>query len=392
MDEDRYKSAAGWEPPDPYKKLREKARREYESRPQPGQTMLEVRPASQWIIRPSEQKPRAELYGPLWREGDVCVMFGPKGIGKSHFAVQLAEDIATGRDSLTVLSEPGAVATGPRQLLNTSPEDESSKPTVLLIDLEHTTDQFTERYTFPSPIPAKLCRTRFHFKRASFGEFGNIPKCFKGSIHAYLQHSIAEAIYTSRANVVLIDSITYLLRGQTSTATITSVLKTLKLYAQMNNISILATAQTGARTLLSARSKTTSLYNPLTGYADELRLASLADSTFILAPSTYGLEFRYTKLLTTRNQVPQNLAPTSTEVLTYQTHSSPNSIFDIRNSSFTYLGFSNESDHTRNYAAEAHEAKLAHERELKKLHHRSSKAFLVDGILNGSFNRYLNGE
>ncbi|MFT3746356.1 MAG: AAA family ATPase [Pyrinomonadaceae bacterium] len=392
MDEDRYDSAEGWEPPDPYKKLREKARREAEKRPPLGASMLDVRPASQWITPPSVQKPRAELYGPLWREGDVCLMFGPKGVGKSLFAVQLAEDIATGKRSLTALSEPGAIATG--FLSNSkaqSPKTKAQKPTVLLIDLEHTTEQFTERYTFPSPIPGNLpCRTRFHFKRASIGELDEIPKCFKDNVHEYLQHSIAQAIYTSDAKVVLIDSINYMFRGRTNAAAMAGVLKSLKLYARLNNVSILATAQTnGPRTASSARSNIENL-NPLTRYTQELQLASLADTAFILAPSTYGPEYRYTKLLATRTQVPNNLAPTSPEVLTYQIEPSPNSKFDIRNSSFKYLGPSNERDHHRNYAAEALEADRDHDRLIKKLARRSSKQAIVEGILNGNFGKYLN--
>jgi hypothetical protein len=421
MDEDRYKSAKGWEPRDPYKKQREKAWREYESQPKPGQTMLDIRPASHWIIPPTRQKPRREFYGPMWREGEVCLLFGPKGVGKSLFAVQLAEDLATGQKSLTdlsvpraevtgdlnmaarVLSEPGAVATGflssPRTTAKLQrPKTKDPKPKVLLIDFEQTTAQFTERYTYPSPIPGKLpCRTRFHFQRASISEVGEIPACFKGSVHKYLQHSIGEAIAASEAQIVILDSINYLFRGRITANSMTNVLKTLKLHAQTHQVSILATA--GARTPPSAHKDR---------HAHLLQLATLADSAILLAPSTYGPQYRYTKLLATRSQVPQNLAPTSGEVLTYQlneprTASSPpyeggvaegrgGSLFAYAQSPFTFLGPSQESDHLRNYAAESEAANRAQESALKRLARRSAKQAVVDGFLDGSFRRYLLGE
>ena len=197
----------------------------------------------------------------------------------------------------------------------------------------------------------------------------------------------------------------------------TSVLKSLKLYARMHKVSILATAttgpqaslparkSTGAQASLSARkstgaqaslpAKNSASQTPLSArYAQELHLASLADSAIILAPSTYGPEYRYTKLLSTRNRVPENLSPTSTEVLTYQlnTMNPPSAIRDPQLSSFTFLGPSNEQDHLRNYTAEALEADREHDRQLKKLQRRSNRAVLVDGILDGTYMKYLKGE
>ena len=59
---------------------------------------------------------------------------------------------------------------------------------------------------------------------------------------------------------------------------------------------------------------------------------------------------------------------------------------------FEYLGPASESDLTRDYAAEANEAKRLHEQERKRLSKRCSKEILVDGILDGSYGRYLKGE
>lgn len=58
----------------------------------------------------------------------------------------------------------------------------------------------------------------------------------------------------------------------------------------------------------------------------------------------------------------------------------------------TFLGMASENDHLRDYPAEALAATRAHQTELKKLWRRSSKEVLVDGILDGSYGKYLKGE
>ncbi len=75
---------------------------------------------------------------------------------------------------------------------------------------------------------------------------------------------------------------------------------------------------------------------------------------------------------------------------------------------FTYIGPSNESDHLRDYAAEALAQSSPPARggvdalrgrgggsitdRVKRLDRRSSKEILVDGVLNGSYGRYIDGE
>ena len=92
----RYESAAGWEPEDPHKKQREAIRKQRLLEPDPSDSMLEIRPASKWILPGSKQRPSAELFGSLWREGEVAVLFGETGVGKSVLAAQISESIARG--------------------------------------------------------------------------------------------------------------------------------------------------------------------------------------------------------------------------------------------------------------------------------------------------------
>jgi KaiC/GvpD/RAD55 family RecA-like ATPase len=89
--------------------------------------IFECRPAREWL-RGAKKLPRAPLVGELWAEGEIAVMFGRTGAGKSIFAVQLAEAIARGR------------AVEPFQNL-------SGQNNVVYVDLERPAAQFIKRYS-----------------------------------------------------------------------------------------------------------------------------------------------------------------------------------------------------------------------------------------------------
>lgn len=69
------------------------------------------------------------LFDDLWNEGEIALMFGPPGVGKSVLAIQIADALARGR-----------------------PIDGFGMPEqrcrVLYVDLKLTESQFAERYTF----------------------------------------------------------------------------------------------------------------------------------------------------------------------------------------------------------------------------------------------------
>src|SRR6187401_2800167 len=86
--------------PDPYTKQREKIRRE-QAELDRTDTMLLTRPANEWHLPVRDRKAYSEeLFGPLWRVGEVALLSGPRGVGKSILAVQIAESIARGRPVL----------------------------------------------------------------------------------------------------------------------------------------------------------------------------------------------------------------------------------------------------------------------------------------------------
>src|SRR5204863_1695603 len=175
MDEDlgRYESAVGWKAADPYKKQRERIQKQEE---------MEERVASPILQGPSgatAEKPE-ELFTTLWRTGEVALLFGAPGVGKSIFAVRLAEAITNGTSHL--LTSEYLNSRSPEGGLAPALGSSPSPPRVIYIDLQRTESQFDQR--FPT---ATIQRRHFDWSSFAAGENDNIRA-------ARVQNSISEAI------------------------------------------------------------------------------------------------------------------------------------------------------------------------------------------------------
>jgi hypothetical protein len=96
---ERYDTAEGWceEPPDERKlqKLLADYRKNNPEEFRRNRSMFTTKPARRWQQdAETRHKPKTELYGPLWRTGEIAVLFGEPAAGKSILAVQLADAIA----------------------------------------------------------------------------------------------------------------------------------------------------------------------------------------------------------------------------------------------------------------------------------------------------------
>ncbi len=124
IDPDRYDSAAGWQPKDPYEKQRKLVRKLY---PDYGSSPFEVHPANKSAARAGNHT-TGPLFGDMWRRGEVAVLFGESGVGKSILAMHIAETIARGKGFADGFAAPRA------------------QP-VVYFDFELTDIQFRERYS-----------------------------------------------------------------------------------------------------------------------------------------------------------------------------------------------------------------------------------------------------
>ncbi len=69
--------------------------------------MLDTRSANECVKAGGANKRQTNLFGNMWRTGEVALLFGETGVSKSILAMQIAESIARG---LPALSEPGAAS------------------------------------------------------------------------------------------------------------------------------------------------------------------------------------------------------------------------------------------------------------------------------------------
>ncbi len=92
-----------------------------------GKDLTRLRKANECIIAAKLMRPPDRLFDDFWRSGELAMLFGPQGTGKSILAVQMAEAIARG------CGIDGFAMTGKRQK-------------VLYVDLRLSEKQFGQRY------------------------------------------------------------------------------------------------------------------------------------------------------------------------------------------------------------------------------------------------------
>ena len=432
FDADRYDTALRWAPPDPhdpYRKQREEIRKKQELQ-DCRISMIGVRPASKWMVADgSEQR---DLFGSLWHPGEVAVLCAETGTGKSILATHIAETIARGS-----ASEPFAPPLGQR---------------VLYLDFGLTPAQLTRRYSCPSMFPGRpAVKYRFsgRFKRSGFEDVYDIPPIFNGNITRFFNHSVELAVGLTEAPVMIVDDLAGMSPSSTGISAAIRSLRGLKLTANATGMSILVIVQAkpkrrpGTQSSSGTKSDFPSPVSRPLSLADlDPQIAGLADSVFCIGRSNFAPDVRYIKHLksttseiefgpenvltyrlerlagpramvngkrkmvneeSTVNGEPKLLNSSNDQSLTTNpsqltTNHSPLSITPSPFTAhkpflgFTFLGHGPESDHHRDYAAEALAAEHAHQKTLRQLWKRSTKQTLADAIVDGSYGRYLKGE
>ncbi len=439
---------AGWHPSDKWAKVRDRYRKEH---PETlcRQSMFKTRGANECVKAGGADKRQTDLFGNMWRTGEVALLFGETGVGKSVLAMQMAESIARG---LPALSEPGAVATRAFGSKFGKPHSALRNREVLYLDFEHSDSQFNERYSCPSPIPGKLpVKYRFstRLRRTRFGDL-EIPDAFQGNLARYFQHSLNLTLEDEPAEVIVIDNLAWLDPRATGTAAAVRRMRSLKLYAVTNGVSILVLHSSppclrgvgfsspparGGVDALRGRGGGSGRggSSGLSIQHSALRIYEAADSVFALGRTTFDPGLRYIKHLKSNSAqithdasnvlvyqlgrsegparvrsphvskgsalippsaISSQVSSLSSPVLTGSSsiHHSP---FDIRHSDGPFLGFTNlgtaaEFDLIRDYEREFLDEQKREQQRLKRLN-RSSREILVDGVIDGSYARYLKG-
>ncbi len=303
-DADRYDSAAGYEPPYQHQKLLDDYRKKNPFI-HPSDNLLDVRPANEWLTEAEYEPPAAKLFGDLWKEGELAIMFADTGTGKSILAVQIAESIARGPSKSSPPYEGGVAAVSAdgvvlsEVLKNTSPAQK-----VLYLDFELSSAQFFERYssrhngecTVHNDRNCALCTVRYKFSpnllRSEIKWDDGLPEAFK-NLAEFMLHSIIKRLDETEAKVLVVDNISYLNTANTNANSALTLMKALKHIKSDFGISILVLAHTPKRPITKPMT-----VNDLAG---SKMLANFADNLFAIGTSIRSKDLRYIKHIKQRN-------------------------------------------------------------------------------------------
>ncbi len=311
-DADRYDSAADRIEDHKQKKLHEKLKQQNpELYCSTG--ALQSFPVNDWLreIKPAYRP--EYLFGDLWRPGEVTVLAGETGVGKSILAVQIAESIARGQ---MPFREPQhqiqfGPATPPVPTLFPPPR----RQRVLYFDLETSPALMRERYTCPSPILGKLpvsYRFANFFERSGYAEDLKVPEHFRGDMARYLRHSVDLAIRYSEANVIIIDDLAALEPSAPRSNGPARWLRNFRKMAALHGYSILVLTHLkssppclgGVAALRGRGGRNSQRPLSLTNLSLGRQIAELADTVIAIGKTTYGPEYRYLKVLKSKNSPP----------------------------------------------------------------------------------------
>lgn len=216
--------------------------------------IVTIKPAEQWS-REAKQRPNPkELWLSLWYEGEVCCLFADSNLGKSIYAVQIANEIA-------------------------------KREKVIYFDFELSDKQFQLRYTDEC---GNLYKFPKNFLRAEINREATTDLGFEDAVI----QSIEDSAITTGAKVLIIDNLTYLCIASEKGDTAGSLMMRLMQLKRKHNLSILILAHTPKRPLC----------NPITqnDLAGSKKLYNFFDSVFAIGRSAKDSNLRYIKQLKVR--------------------------------------------------------------------------------------------
>ena len=255
--------------------------------------MLTLRTANRTLQEAKMRPDPVDLYHELWYEGEVCCLFADSNLGKSIYAVQMADEIA--------------------QFQN-----------VLYVDCELSDKQFQLRYTDPETgnlyqFPEALTRAEINPEKMNLKNFED-----------EIIKNIEEAALTTGSRIIIIDNLTYLCnnseKGDVAGLFMISLMNLKKKYGW----SLLIIAHTPKRSLTSPITQ-----NDLAG---SKKLYNFFDSVFAIGKSARDESLRYVKQVKVRAGAYRY---DSDNVILYEI------VHDRENVHFEFKGFANEKEHLK---------------------------------------------
>jgi RecA-family ATPase len=275
---------------------------------------LEVRSANVWLKEAASRPIPKMLFGELWFEGELCILFADTNLGKSILAVQIADSIA------------GGIGINPFCL-------EATSQKVLYLDFELSDKQFEARYSkreddfFTDHFPFSD-----NFFRAEINPNVDQLDHFS-SFEEFLVHSLSELIAELETEILIVDNLTYLRRETEKAKDALPLMKELKHLKTKFGLSILVLAHTPKRDLSKPITR-----NDLQG---SKMLINFCDSAFAIGESVKDSSLRYLKQIKARNT---SIIYDMENVATFEIEKPENFL------RFEFVEFGTESEHLRHFS------------------------------------------
>ena len=316
----------------------------------PNVGLFTIKDANQTIDDASNRPMPCKLFGQLWFEHEVCILFSSTNLGKSILAVQIADAISSGRRAMGL-------------------EMESDPQTVLYFDFELSDKQFELRYVSESG-------SHYHFspklKRAEINPDG--VECPDGcNFEDFVKLSLQQAVEHFNAKVIIIDNITFLCREAEKAKDALPLMQWLKSFGKKYDLSILVLAHTPKR-----NNSNPITMNDLFGSSMQM---NFCDGMFAIGKSAKGNQVRYIKELKQRN-LPFAY---DSEYVRECEIVKPDDFLHFR-----FIGYGCESEHLRQITYTDREALIEKVKELSGRGKTQREISYELGISVGTVNNYLN--
>lgn len=224
--------------------------------------------ANEWMEIAKKLPNPAPLFGNIWHQGEVAILFSNTGKGKSIFAVQLADCITNGKPIISL---------------------DVFKQIVIYFDFELSTKAFQRRYSEENGN--SYCFSE-GFIRVEIDRKQNLESSEK-SFEELIIESIKYQVQKHNAQVVLIDNITYLSATNEKSKEALLLMKLILDLSRKEGLAILLIAHTPKR----------DIFKPiqLEDLAGSKALSNFCDTVFCIGESAKGSNIRYLKQLKNRN-------------------------------------------------------------------------------------------
>ncbi len=224
--------------------------------------------ANEWIERAKLLPDPKPLFGNIWHQSEVAILFSNTGKGKSILAVQIAESIASGKTTLGM---------------------ETTQQLTIYIDFELSSKAYQRRYTNEENVSHRfsdyLIRVEIDRSKALESE----DKTFEELII----ESIKTQVEKYKAEVIIIDNITFLSATNEKSKEALALMKLILDLSRKRNIAILLIAHTPKRDIFRSIQ--------LEDLAGSKALSNFTDVCFCIGESIKGANIRYIKQLKNRN-------------------------------------------------------------------------------------------